>query len=248
MRVRVVGGYGGELPGCRSTTLLVGTSVALDAGSLSSGLSLQDQAGLRHILLSHAHADHCASLAYLTENVFGIPEGPIELLSGAEVLDALRRHFFNDVIWPDMIRLGVLAPVVLSPGVPQRIGELTVTPVRLPHTVPCLGYHLDDGHRGLLYAADMGPNDELWALANSVQRLDAVVVECSFPNHMERLAHVSQHLTPALLAAELAKLRRPCRILVSHVKPPHHAKIVAELSALGLPGLEVLRQDASYDI
>jgi len=248
MRLRVVGGYGGELPGCRSSSLLLDGDVALDAGSLSSGLALQEQTELRHIFLSHAHADHCASLAYLSENVFAVPDGPIELISGAEVLDALRRHLFNDVLWPDMVRLGVFAPVVLDPDRPQPVGRLTVTPVLLPHTVPCFGYHLDDGRRGLLYAGDMGPNDELWALANRVTRLDAVVLECSFPSRMEGLARVSQHLTPRLLAAELRKLKRPCRVLASHVKPPYHAEIVAEIAALGLPGVEVLRQDTLYEI
>ena len=249
MKLRVVGGYGGELPGCRSTAFLVDGTIALDAGSLSTGLTLGEQVRLRHVLISHSHADHCASLTYLAENVFDHLSSPIRIHGSEEVVAALRRHVFNDVIWPDMAspRLPVYDITPLPPYVAAPTDHLTVTPVPVPHTVPCQGFHIDDGQVGLLYGADMAPNDTLWDFANRVERLDTLLVECSFPNRLQRLATVSKHLTPRDLDRELAKLQRPARILVYHLKPPHWDEIVEELEALQRP-LTIIEQGVTYTV
>lgn len=251
MQLRVIGGYGGELPTCRATSFLINETIALDAGSLSMGLTLEEQVRLQHILISHSHADHCASLSYFSDNVFGLVDAPIALHGSAEVIRALREHLFNNTIWPDMASppLQVLELTTLQPGVPSSLGGLQVTPVAVPHTVPCLGFYLDDGKSGLLYAADMAPNDELWDFANSVERLDAVLVECSFPSRLQELAQVSMHLTPRDLRSELAKLRRNAKVLIYHIKPPYWDEVTAELQQLPTRHpLQIVEQGACYRI
>ena len=248
MLLRIIGGYGGELPGCRSTCFLVNESVALDAGSLSSGLGIEEQLRVRHILLSHSHADHCASLTYLSENIFGHVPAPLEIHCSTEVLDALRAHLLNDVIWPDMFALKVFEAKAVRAWETFDVAGMQVTAIPLPHTVPCMGFYLDDGDHGLLYSADMGPCKELWSFANSVERLDTVLVECSFPNRLRKLAQLSQHLCPSELGAQLERLDRPVDVLVYHIKPPHLDEVAEELAALGIPSMHIVEQDRRYEI
>jgi hypothetical protein len=43
VKLKVLGPHGGELPGCRSTCFLVDDVLALDAGALTSTLSLSSK-------------------------------------------------------------------------------------------------------------------------------------------------------------------------------------------------------------
>jgi cAMP phosphodiesterase len=58
------------------------------------------------------------------------------------------------------------------------------------------------------------------------------VLECSFPNEDEELAKMTGHLTPALFAAELEKLRKDVPVHVTHVKPEHRSRVLDELRRL----------------
>ncbi len=246
MKLRIVGGYGGELPGARANSFLVDDSLAVDAGSLSSGLSVEEQARIRHILLSHSHADHCASLPYFTENVFDRIQEPVQIHGIPPVTEAIRAHLMNGVLWPDMFALGVLGLRPMELGTPHRVGRYVVTPVEVPHTVPCTGFHVDDGARAILYTSDMGPNDTIWRFANRVERLDGLLVECSFPDRLGDLARVSQHMTPSLLAEGISRLTRDVRILVCSSKPLYADEIAEAVEGLGDPRLEVVQQDRLY--
>ena len=58
MELRVVGCHGGETPKHRTSAFVVDERIALDAGSLTSGLDLKLQFRLQAVLVSHAHLDH----------------------------------------------------------------------------------------------------------------------------------------------------------------------------------------------
>ena len=69
MKIEVIGSYGGESLDCRMTCLLINDTIALDAGSLAQGLSIERQARVRSILLTHSHLDHTSALPFFVENV-----------------------------------------------------------------------------------------------------------------------------------------------------------------------------------
>ena len=60
MELRVVGCHGGETPKHRTSAFVVDERLAIDAGSLTSGLDLSAQFRLQACIVSHAHLDHIA--------------------------------------------------------------------------------------------------------------------------------------------------------------------------------------------
>jgi cAMP phosphodiesterase len=122
MFIRVLGGYGGESLECRMTCLLINGTIALDAGSLSQALSIEDQVAVRSILLSHSHMDHTNSLPFFIENVYGKGDRAIDIHASSPTVYAIRKHLFNNDTWPDFTRL----PNHLLPA--MRFRELRLRP------------------------------------------------------------------------------------------------------------------------
>lgn len=225
----------------RSGCLLVDDHLALDTGGLASQLSLLEQVSVDHVLLTHAHLDHVGELAFLVDNVMTARAAPLKVWAPGPVLAQLRKHLFNDQLWPDFLEISlgnhpVLEFCPLDPGVPADVGRFTVRWARTDHPTFSAGYLVEDRGVTFLYTGDTGPTEELWRLANTLPGLRAVFVETAFPDRLQALAHTAGHLTPALLAAELDKLCRPeVQINIMHVKPVYQAEIEQELLALHRP-------------
>lgn len=250
------------LPSCASnhpasswqflTTFVVNDTLAVDAGSLGLALPIREQARIRHVLISHTHADHIASLPIFIENVYQTAPECVVLHGGAAVLDGLRRDVFNGRVWPDFIDLGrdrapFLRLAELRPGEPVRLEGLLVTPVAVDHTVPTMGFILEDNASAVVIASDTGATEELWRRANALPNLKAVFLEASFPTAMSEIAAASKHLTSAGFAAEVAKLTKPARVFAVHLKARYHAQVAAELTALALPNVEIAQPGRVYE-
>jgi cAMP phosphodiesterase len=152
---RVLGCQGGSAPARHLPGLLLDGTVLLEAGSVTSTLSLAEQLEIRHVLLSHAHLDHTGGLAYLADNRCchraSSGNGQALTVSSVEpVVADLRDHLFNDRIWPDFsvipsARDPIVRLAALRPGVAQPIGDhLTVIPVPVHHTVPTVDFIVHD--------------------------------------------------------------------------------------------------------
>jgi ribonuclease BN (tRNA processing enzyme) len=125
---------------------------------------------------------------------------------------------------------------------------VSLTPVEVHHTVPTFGFLVERGNTAAAIATDTGPTQRLWELVNRCHALRAVFLDASFPDEMEGLARISGHLTPALFAAEAAKIHRPCRLIAVHIKAAYRQRVIDELTALGIPGVEVGAAEAPYDL
>ncbi len=213
-------------------------SICVDAGSLTDALPLDEQVLVRAVLVTHAHMDHVASLPFLVENVFGRHASSLEIVAPEEILDALRKHLFNDALWPDFSRLpNDLAPAVtfraIPLGEPFDVAGLTGTAIPVSHVVPTCGYILEDDAASIVISGDTGPTDALWKAARARRDVKGLFVECSFPNDLQHLADVSKHLTPATLRRELEKFPPEVPVYLYHMKPPTLARLRAEVAALG---------------
>lgn len=220
-------------------------ALCVDAGAVTEALSLEAQARVRAVLVTHSHMDHVASLPFLVENLFGRALGPLEVVAPEDVLEALRTHLFNDALWPDFSRIaGENGPSVtfraVPAGVPFSADGLTATAVRVTHVVPTYGYVLADASGAIVFSGDTGPTEELWRVARATPSLKALFVECSFPSDLQRIADVSCHLTPATLHAEMKKFPPDVPVFLYHMKPPALDRLSAEIAALREPRLRIL--------
>jgi len=234
-------------------TYVIDESLAIDAGCLGFHGSPEQQAGVKHVLLSHTHADHLASLPIFVENAYEASADCVTVYGNAEVLYSLRHDIFNGRIWPDFIELsGKMAPflklVEIESGRPFDVPNARITPVAVDHLVPTLGFLVESGGSSVIVTSDTGPTGAIWELARATPDLKAVFLEASFPDAMTPLADLSKHLTPATFAEEVRKLDRDdVAVVAVHMKPRYRDQIVAELTALGLPNLVIGRFNVPYD-
>lgn len=255
LRIKVLGASGSEVPGRNCPAFLVDETLLLDAGTIGLALNIREESSLKRILLTHAHFDHIKGIPFLLDNLVVRGTGnTVTVMSGDDVIAAVRNNIFNDLIWPDFTRIPspetpVLQYRALSPPGPMDIDGYQVSLEKVHHTVPAYGYVIASGNgKAFAYTGDTGPTDRFWEQM-SRQDVQCLIVEVSFPNRLEPIALISGHLTPKLLEREIAKMpRRPARILAMHVKPQHQAEITEEIQALHIPGLELLMEGAIIDV
>lgn len=250
MKLRVLGCSGGSVKGHHLSSFLLNDSIALDAGALTQTLTLEEQTRIRHVIVSHSHLDHNCALAFFADNVYGRIEEPAVVYGTRPVMASLRQHMFNDVLWPDFSRLpNNHSPTIRFQEIQEErsfvIDKLTFTALAVNHITPTVGFLIEDAKSSIIYTSDTGPTDRIWEVANTKKNLRAIIAEASFPNEEEDRAEVSGHLTPELLKKDLLKFKRRIRILITHVKPSHRARIARQLRSLG-GRIELLQQGRSY--
>ena len=240
MRIKVLGGFGSESGSSNLTAFLVNGCVMLDAGTASSVLSPDEQSAITHVALSHAHFDHIKALPFLADNLAGLKDKPVEVAGAPEVIDPIREHIFNGLIWPDFSKLPKDRPAFkfrkLAPGREVAFGGgLKLRAVRVNHSIPTTGFILREEGKAIVYSGDTKATEEIWEKASRLGReLKAVFVETSFPDRMADLAERTCHLTPKTLDKELRKIKGfDGPVYVYHMKTRYVVEIEHELHALG---------------
>ncbi|QEM68281.1 3',5'-cyclic-nucleotide phosphodiesterase [Geobacter sp. FeAm09] len=252
MKLRVLGSAGAEFPGFRPPAFLVDDHLLLDAGTIGSVLTAEEQWKIRHIFVTHAHLDHIRAIPALADNIIVRNlRQTVVVHAIPEVIAAMGEHLFNGVIWPDFTTLPDRdAPVIsfhpLETGAVSALPGYDIRAVAVDHTVPAVGYIVSHGGKTLAYTGDTGPTDEFW---RHVDGIDALIVEVSFPNSMEALALTTKHLTTSLLQTELGKIGKlPRRILITHPKPHYYDTISREIDSLAMKEIELLHDGAVFEL
>lgn len=231
---------------------LINDSIVIDAGSIGWQASLQFQKQVRHLVLSHGHLDHVASLPIWLDNIFEPNQMPPQIYASAATWDIIDTHLLNDAVWPNLQRVATSEAAfyqshVLTAEQPRIIDGITITPVELEHLIPTLGFLIDDGQVAIAFVSDTAPTTRIWELCRAHPRLRAVFLEASFPNEMEWLAEKTRHLTPAMALRELEKLgRHDVPAYFVHLKPQHQATIAAELAVGGTRAMHVVEPGRDY--
>lgn len=235
MRIRVLGCSGGIGAGAQTTAMLVDNDVLIDAGTGIGDLELEDLDSIRHVFLTHAHLDHIAGLPMLADRVFDENfEVPLTVYARAETLQAVQDHLFNGIIWPDFTKLPspenpMLRWHVCSPGDTITIGHRDFYAVDVMHTVPSLGFTVQNSGGVFAVSGDTRTNETLWPVLNACDDLRVLVIEVSFPDEMARLALDSGHYTPKSLTDDLKRLRHEPEIWLTGMKPGEEERIFAQV-------------------
>jgi len=254
MRIEVLGCAGGSAPGLLLSSYLVDDVLAIDAGALTTGLAVEAQRSVRTVALTHGHLDHVWSLPLFLANRFDDATPTLRLLGSAYTLETVRLHLFNDRIWPDFTRARVGQRPLFETEVVEPDGETrlehghALTAVALSHIVPCQAWRIRRDGVSAIVCGDTITTDAVWRLADETPDLAAVLIECSWPDELRTLAERSGHMTPALLGADLEKLRTDVPVHVMHMKPGYEATLRRQLSALGDDRVRFLAQGAKLDL
>jgi ribonuclease BN (tRNA processing enzyme) len=233
------------------TSYRINGTLAIDAGALGLAGTVEEQERVRHILITHSHMDHIASLPIFVENAYDGNQDCVTIHGSEAVLSCLRRDIFNDRVWPDFLRLSTgeasfLKLAVLESEKAIELERLRITPIPVDHVVPTFGFLVEEKDSAVVIVSDTGPTEAIWEYANRAPNLKAVFLEATFPDAMASLAAVSQHLTPILFAREIQKLKQPVRVLAVHIKARFQTQVIRELEALGMADVEVATMGKVY--
>jgi 3',5'-cyclic-nucleotide phosphodiesterase len=255
MDLKILGCHGGETPKHRTSSFLLDDRLALDAGALTSMLSLEEQRRISTVLVSHPHMDHVRDLATIADNRCQQGGPPLEIVGIADTVRTLKKHFFNDRLWPDFSKIDTpMGPTiryrVLRPERTEEVAGYRVTPVLVDHTIDTAGFVIDDGRSSIAYSGDTGPTERLWRLLGAQANLSAVLLEVSFPDAQAELARISGHLTPSMVEGELQKLGKPADlpVLLYHIKPVFERIVHRELARIRGRNLRILELYDQFEV
>jgi cAMP phosphodiesterase len=233
------------------TTYLINETLAIDAGAIAIGLSVEEQMRLRSIIITHAHLDHIFSLPLFITDLFDEIREPIKLYATASDLDAVNQHLFNHRVWVtlDTLKNGHTELISFHP---IKSGEhfitegLKITPIPVSHTVLTHGLLVEDEKTALLFTSDTGATDRIWKVAGDCEKLRAVFIDLSFPNRLTDLARVSCHHSPSTLLEEMPKIRQDVQVFAVHLKAAYRDQVTREIAALEDPRIVVPEVGREY--
>ncbi len=220
-----------------TSAFLIDAHNVIDAGNLLRPMR-EAAAEIETVWLTHSHLDHIVDIAYILDSYFSERKKPLKLRGLPATLDAIKKHFLNDLIWPDFskIHLSDSSEMALEYH-PIEMGKVyqldincSIEAFVTDHTVESCGYIVNKNNSSVQTPADtydLQPTIESTAKNSSIT---ALVIECSFPSSMHVLAKESKHLTPQLLFSALKPIEKSgLHLYINHIKPLYEKMIRDEI-------------------
>jgi ribonuclease BN (tRNA processing enzyme) len=237
VNIRILGAHNIESQSSRCISFLIDDVLAIDAGSLTSGLTFPEQQRLKAVLLTHQHYDHVRDIPALGMN-FYLYEKTIEIYSIRPVYEALSAHLLNDVLYPDFMKKPPEKPAIqfkiMESGRTETIAGYAVLPVPVNHAVTTVGYQITSASgKKVFITSDTGPGlSDCWKQVSP----DLLIIELTALNKYTDFARQSGHLTADLLRQELESFREirgylPQIVLV-HMNPLDEKGIKTEVAVV----------------
>lgn len=253
MKVRILGCHGSVAPEYETSCYFINDRFLIDAGSLCSSLSLQEQQNISDILITHPHMDHIKDLCFLLENTQGQLQESVTVYSSPGILNALQTHVFNNIIWPDFSKIPLeansdtfmlkLVPIVED----VELGGVKISMFKVNRSTEAVGYLIDDGEGQLIFTGDTGPCATIWEIANRCSRLKAIFTHVSYPSDMKTLAEFFGHFTLEQLLRDMQQFKSSqIPIYVGNLKPLFLREMLDEFYSKAPEQLKLLHQDDEY--
>ena len=208
MRIQVIGAHNRESRNASYACFLIDSTLAIDAGGLTSNLSMTEQEQIETILVTHQHYDHIRDIPGLAFNL-ALMDTCIEVYATAEVNNAIRNYLLNGKLYPKFQELPTVKPAInfndITPYEPRRINGHEVIAIPVNHVDTTVGFQVGNHHGDtMFYTADTGPGlSDCWKHISP----QLICTDVTMPNIFEDFARQTGHLTPALLKEELITFR-----------------------------------------
>jgi len=239
VKIQILGAHQFELKGARLTSLLIDGTLAIDAGGLTSALSLPQQKKVKTVLLTHHHFDHTRDLVTLAANAGYYWQGQLEVYALRYTLDVVTtclldgKMYVNFLEYPSKEKPSLLLEAI-EPYKRKAIARYDVLALPAKHSVPAVGYQItsSDG-KSLFYTGDttVGISD-CWRHISP----QLLITEVTGPNERGDWLEKVGHFSARLLKEELTQFRQlkgylP-RVIVIHIGNPNEQQIKEEVGQL----------------
>lgn len=238
--INILGASGSKTKDTGTTSFQIFTDILIDAGNVINVLG-EKTVKINHIFLTHSHSDHILDLPFIIESFFESRKETLYIYASKETIESLEKHTFNDSIWPDFSKINLLNSdkkalefVEIKPNQTLIFGSYQITAFNANHIAGAFGYEvIKDNSIGYIISGDTYENPELINRIDNNDKIKAILIECSFPNHMDKLAYDSKHLTPNLVSKILGQLKRDdIQVFLYHLKPLYFNQMAKEIEEL----------------
>jgi len=200
------------------TSVLVDGILLLDCGPETPRAAERtgtDLTGLRHVLITHQHPDHCSPAFLLFRS--WIDNAPLDVVGPPEVIEACRMWVAPD----SMVNF-----MTVSPGDRLNLGGYDIRVLDAQHDGDSVLYDVTGNDARLLYATDTGPLPSLTVESVRGAAFDVIVMEQTFGDHT---SHGTDHLDLTTFPEQVRRLREVGAIAantdliavhLSHHNPP----------------------------
>ena len=234
--IKILGASGSKAKDLNTTSFQIYKDIVIDAGNVLNALG-DEAKDINHIFLTHSHADHITDLPFIIETFFENRETPLTIYALEETIEVLKKHSFNDVIWPDFTKIKllrkdafslILKPIKLDEII--KIHNYSIKAIKANHIAGACGFVIKKNHQGFVISGDTHINPHIWEEINNDEEIRSLIIECSYPDKLQELAKLTKHLTPELIANELEKLtRKNLSVFYYHLKPSYNKELLKDI-------------------
>jgi len=237
VEIQILGAHQLELKGARLTSLLIDGTLVVDAGGLTSALSLPEQKKIKTVLLTHHHFDHTRDLVTLTANAAYYWRGQLVVYALRYTLDIVTNCLLDGQMYANFLEYPskekpTLILEAIEPHSRKTIAGYDILAVPVKHSVPAVGYQItSSAGKSLFYTGDttVGISD-CWQHISP----QLLITEVAGPNKYGDWLKKAGHLCAGFLREELMQFRQlkgylP-RVIVIHIGNPFEQEIKEEVA------------------